>query len=265
MNFENKICVVTGSTSGIGLGIAEYLLERGAVVYVSGRTAAHMDNAKAKLARFGSRAHYELFDLCESQKAEDYVKAIGNTEGRIDYVFANAGGGTVTPFEQITWEMWSDIIGSNLTGVAAILKGAVPFMKEQRDGHIIITASIAAFSANPYQVSYVATKHAAYGIAEALHYELEEYNIQVKCICPAFVRTPIFTRNGEPEVAIPPQCISIDQALEEIFAGLDEEGVPILVCDEARDFYTNLRTNPSFCDNEMRNLAKFYSLQLQER
>lgn len=96
LNLENKICIVTGSTSGIGLGIAEYLLEHGAVVFVSGRTLAHMDNARAKLAKYGDRAHYELVDLCNYKRTEAYVKRVGNENGHIDYVFANAGGGTVS-------------------------------------------------------------------------------------------------------------------------------------------------------------------------
>ena len=258
LNFDNKICIVTGSTSGIGLGIAEYLLERGAVVYVSGRTLAHMDNAREKLAKYGDRARYEMIDLCDCKRAEAYVKRIGNENGRIDYVFANAGGGTITRFEEITWEMWEDIIGSNFLGAVAAFKGAIPFMKRQNDGHLIVTSSLAGYSVNPYQASYVATKHAVYGMIQSLHYELEPYHISCQAICPGFVRTPIFTRDGEPEEAIPPQCISIEEAVDEIFAGVENGDVTIKVCKESRAYYDAIRTNPAFCDSEMRNLAAFY-------
>lgn len=262
MNFENKICIVTGSTSGIGFGIAEHLLKQGAEVYVSGRTHAHMEETKAKLAKYGDKVHFDLFDLCDYKYAESYVKAIGEEKGRIDYVFANAGGGTVERFDDITWEVWEDTFGSNVFGAVAVLKGAVPFMKRQKEGHIVITASLAGYSVNPYQAPYVATKHAVYGMAQSMNYELEPYNISVQAVCPGFVRTPIFTRNGEPEEAIPPQCISVDQAIGEIFAGIESGEVTINVCDEARAYYKALREAPAFCDQEMRNLAKFYSLQL---
>lgn len=262
LNFENKICVVTGSTSGIGLGIAEYLLKHGAEVYVSGRTPAHMDNAKSQLSCYGNKVHFDLFDLCDYKKAEAYVKAIGEEKGRIDYMFANAGGGTVTRFEEITWEMWEDILGSNLLGCVAVIKGAVPFMKKQHDGHIVITSSVAGYSVNPYQAAYVATKHAVYGMAQSLRYELEADNIRVQAICPAFVHTPIFTRNGEPEEAIPPQCISVEQALEEIIAGMESGEVTIKVCEDARKYYQALREDPDYCDADMRRLAEFYRLQL---
>jgi len=262
LNLENKICIVTGSTSGIGLGIAEYLLEHGAVVFVSGRTLAHMDNARAKLAKYGDRAHYELVDLCNYKRAEAYVKRVGDENGHIDYVFANAGGGTVTRFEEITWEMWEDIIGSNFLGAVAAFKAAVPFMKSQNEGHLVVTSSLAGYSVNPYQASYVATKHAVYGMIQSLHYELEKYNITCQAICPGFVRTPIFTRNGEPEEAIPPQCISVEEAVEEIFAGIENGDITIKVCKESRAYYDAIRNNPEFCDLEMRNLAAFYELQL---
>ena len=127
---------------------------------------------------------------------------------------------------------------------------------------LIHISSLAGYSVNPYQSSYVATKHAVYGMAQSLRYELEPDNISVQAICPGFVRTPIFTRNGEPEDAIPPQCISVEQAVDEIMAGIEAGDVTINVCNEAREYYKALRNNPEYCDAEMRNLAKFYSLQL---
>jgi short-subunit dehydrogenase len=221
-----------------------------------------MDNVKKQLASYGDNAHYELIDLCDYRKAEAYVKAIGDEKGRIDYVFANAGGGTVNRIDEITWEMWEDVIGSNLYGTIAAVKGAVPFMKKQHEGHIVITASLAGYSVNPYQAPYVATKHAVYGMAQSLNYELRADNIFVQAVCPGFVRTPIFTRNGEPEEAIPPQCIPVEQAVDEIFAGIEKGDVTINVCDEARAYYKALRDDPEYCDSEMRNLAEFYSHQL---
>lgn len=262
LNFSDKVCVVTGSTSGIGRGIAEYLLEQGAEAYVSGRTQAHMQETKEKLAKYGDKVHFELIDLCNKKEAEAYVRNIGEKRG-IDYLFANAGGGTVNRFDEITWEMWDDIFGSNVFGVIAAIKGAVPFMKKQGEGHIIITASLAGYSANPYQSHYVATKHAVYGMAQSLSYEFAADNITVQAVCPGFVATPIFTRDGGGPESIPPQCISVEQAMQEIFAGIERGAVTINVCDEARGYYQALRTNPEFCDSEMKNLAHFYSQQLK--
>lgn len=262
LDFENKVCIVTGSTSGIGFGIAEYLLNRGAEVYVSGRTPEHMEETKAALSKFGSKVHFELLDVCDRDKTEAYVREIGE-KGRIDYLFANAGGGTVNRFDEITWQMWDEIFGANVFGVIAIIKGALPYMKKQNEGHIVITSSIAGYSVNPYQSHYVATKHAVYGMAQSLSYELARNNITVQAICPAFVRTNIFTRNGEPEEAIPPQCISVEQAVEEIFAGVESGEVTIKVCDEARTYYKALREDPEYCHQTMLWLAELYGQQLK--
>lgn len=259
INFTDKICVVTGSTSGIGQGIAKYLLERGAEVFVSGRTPAHMDATKELFSKYGDKVSYKLIDLGQKEETEAYVKSIGEEKGRIDYLFANAGGGTVNRFEDISWELWDDIFGSNVFHVIAAIKGAVPFMKKQSEGHIVITASLAGYSVNPYQSHYVATKHAVYGLAQSLSYEFAADNISVQAVCPGFVATAIFTRDGEGEEAIPPQCISVEQAMEEIFDGVESGVVTINVCDEARAYYKALRDNPEFCDSEMKNLAMFYS------
>lgn len=261
LNFNDKVCVVTGSSSGIGQGIAAYLLERGAEVYVSGRTPAHLEETKVMLAKYGDKVHFELIDLCHKEDAEAYVRNIGEKNG-IDYLFANAGIGSVNRFEEITWDMWDDIFGSNVFGVIAAIKGAVPFMKKKGEGHIIITASLAGYSVNPYQSHYVATKHAVYGMAQSLNYEFAPDNISVQAVCPGFVATPIFTRDGAGPEAIPPQCISVEKAVEEIFEGVESGVVTINVCDESRAYYQALRTNPEFCDKEMKNLAMFYSQQL---
>lgn len=261
MNFENKVCIVTGSTSGIGFGIAEYLLERGAEVYVSGRTPKHLEETKEKLSKHSDRVHFDLIDVCERKKVEKYIQDIGE-KGRIDYLFANAGGGTVNRFEDISWEMWDSIFNSNVFGVIAAIKGVIPYMKKQGEGHILITASLAGYSVNPYQSAYVATKHAVYGMAQSLSYEFEKDNISVQAICPGFVATRIFTRNGGGDEAIPPQCISIEQAMQEIFDGIESGETTINVCDEARAYYKALREDPEYCDREMRGLAEFYSRQL---
>ena len=159
--------------------------------------------------------------------------------------------------------MWDEIFGANVFGVIAVIKGALPYMKKQNEGHIVITSSIAGYSVNPYQSHYVATKHAVYGMAQSLSYELARNNITVQAICPAFVRTNIFTRNGEPEEAIPPQCISVEQAVEEIFAGVESGEVTIKVCDEARTYYKALREDPEYCHQTMLWLAELYGQQLK--
>lgn len=261
LELKNKVCIVTGATSGIGFGIAEYLLKHGAEVYITGRTPKHMEETKGKFAVYGDMAHYDLIDMSERNKVEAYVKEIGE-KGKIDYLFANAGGGTVNRFDDITWDMWDDIFDINVFGVIAAIKGAVPFMKKQKEGHILITASLAGYSVNPYQSSYVASKHAVYGMAQSLNYEFADDNISVQAICPGFVATRIFTRNGGGDEAIPPQCISVEQAAEEIFAGVESGEITINVCDEARAYYKALREDPDFCDREMKGLAEFYSHQL---
>lgn len=252
VDFKDKVCIVTGSTSGIGLGEAEELLKRGAEVYVSGRKTYHMKEARELLAPYGDRAHFEYIDLEDRNEVEKYITRIGEVRG-IDYVFPNAGYGTLNAFEDISWNMWDKIININFIHVIACIRAALPFMFEKGEGHFVITSSMAAYCYNPYQPHYVATKHAVYGLTQSLHYQYADDNITFQAVCPGYVDTRIFSCDDEPSN---PVSIPVFEAIADIFAGIESGEVTINVGEQARNYYRNLTVAPEKCDAAMKNVAK---------
>ena len=239
--FGGKVAIITGASTGIGLGLSRKLLERGAEVYMSSRTPAHIAEAAESLRRYGDKVHAQVLDVREEKAVADYMDYVA-ARGRIDYLFCNAGVGFGQPYCDVTKrEDWNTLFDVNVFGVVNCVHSLLPYLVKQGSGHIIITASIAGLSPLPYQTVYVASKHAVYGFARCLKYELEEKNIKVSVICPGAVATNIFYRSLDYslhfEMPQPETAISIDQAGEEILEGIRNGQEVIPVNEDARSLY----------------------------
>jgi len=140
--FDEKICIVTGGTSGIGFAVSEALLKRGAVVYVVGIPDKSVHDAQERLAKY-KRARYAAVDVTSYDAVQKVVDDAVAEFGRLDYMFNNAGLGATIRFEKVTLEMWKKIIDVNLWGVIYGVHAAFPVMAKQGSGHIINTSCIA--------------------------------------------------------------------------------------------------------------------------
>jgi NADP-dependent 3-hydroxy acid dehydrogenase YdfG len=217
------------------------LLENGAEVYMSSRTPAHIAEAAESLRQYGDKVHTQVLDVRELQPVTDYMDYVASRV-RVDYLFCNAGVGFGYPYSNFTkYEDWNTIFDVNVFGVVNCVHTMLPHFIKQGDGHIVITSSVAGISPLPYQTLYVASKHAVYGFARCLKYELAEKNINVSVICPGAVATNIFYRSLDYSLHFdqpPPQnAISIDQAGEEILEGIKNGQTVIPVNDDARMIY----------------------------
>lgn len=243
--FGGKVAVVTGASTGIGLGLSKKLLESGAEVYMSSRTPAHIASAAESLRQYGDRVHAQVLDVREEKAVADYMDCVA-ARGQVDYVFCNAGVGFSGLYSETKREDWNTIFDVNVFGVVNCVNHVLPHLVTQGSGHIVITSSVAGIVPLPYQTIYVASKHAVLGFARALRYELEDKNMQVSVVCPGAVATNIFYRSLDyalhPELSIPPECIGIDQAGMEILEGIrnGEEIIPLN--EDARGLYRAIRT-----------------------
>lgn len=218
--FEGKICIVTGGTSGIGYAVSEALLKRGAVVYLVGIPEESVEAARAQLTDFDN-ARFAVVDVTNYDDVQKVVDNAVAENGRLDYMFNNAGIGGTVPFETVTLEMWKKIIDINLWGVIHGVHAAFPVMMKQGCGHIVNTASIAGVVPIPYQATYCTTKYAVTGLTEALRYEHAHRGIAFSTVCPSNVATPIFGDAEPPKDAISPEV-----AAEYILAGVErKEGI----------------------------------------
>ncbi len=229
--FTEKICIVTGGTSGIGLAVSEVLLKRGAVVYMADISEKNIAAAQEKLKEF-SNARFARVDVTRQPEIANLIQTCARENGRLDYLFNNAGIVKAQPFEMVTLAMWEKTINVNLWGVIYGIDAAFPIMEKQGFGHIVNTSSLAGLIAPPYQTVYCATKYAVTGLGESLRYELAHKGIAVTTICPSNVATPIFGDAAPPEDAILPE-----EAAEIILAGVEQKKGIVILPHQTDTFY----------------------------
>jgi NADP-dependent 3-hydroxy acid dehydrogenase YdfG len=238
--FGGKVAVVTGASTGIGLGLSRNLLESGAEVYMSSRTPAHIAEAAESLRQYGDKVHAQVLDVREEKAVADYMDYVAS-RGRVDYLFCNAGVGFGQAYEATRREDWGTVFDVNLFGVVNCVHSLLPHLVKQGGGHLVLVSSVAGIAPLPYQTIYVASKHAVYGFARCLRHELEDQNIKVSVVCPGAVATNIFYRALDYSLHLglpqPANAIGIDQAGEEILEGIRAGQEVIPLNDDARGLY----------------------------
>jgi NADP-dependent 3-hydroxy acid dehydrogenase YdfG len=238
--FGGQVAVVTGASTGIGLGLSRKLLESGAEVYMSSRTPAHIARAAESLGHYRESVHAQVLDVREEKSVAQYMDYVAE-RGRVDYLFCNAGVGFGLPLEVTTRQDWNTIFDVNVFGVVNCIHHLLPHFVRQASGHIVIVSSVAGITPLPYQTIYVASKHAVCGFARGLRYELEDKNIKVSVVCPGAVATNISYRaldySLHSELPLPPEAIGIDQAGAEILEGIRNGQGVIPLNEDARALY----------------------------
>ena len=190
LRLHDKVAVITGGCSGIGLATVELFVAEGARVVI----ADINDHRGGELAqRLGNHAHYQHCDVTDEAQIAATMQAAVDKFGRLDIVFNNAGaGGARETIEEMTGELWDRTQSLLLRSVALGMRYAVPFMKE-RGGAIVNTSSIAALQAGAAPIAYSAAKAGVLHLSHVAAAELSRYGIRVNAICPGFMLTEIFT------------------------------------------------------------------------
>ena len=231
--FKNKICFVTGAASGIGLGMSEYLLESGATVYLSDRDEAALKKLKTERPRSGAR--YIVLDVTDENAAEAAIRGCAEVEGRLDYLFNNAGIVKFAPFMETSLEEWKRILNINLLGAVSCTRVAAELMTIQGGGVIVNTASLASFLTQPFQSAYCASKFALLAMGESLRYELERFGISVLTVCPGDVATNLVKNSGTGNSPITADDETpVEEVVTEIMIGVAEKRTIIIVPEKMR-------------------------------
>ena len=193
MDFSGLAGIVTGSTSGIGLGIARVFADLGMDVMLNGLgDAAAIEQVRAAIEDdFGVTATYSAADM---SKPADIAKMVADAEdrfGKVDVLVNNAGIQHVEAIETFPVEKWDAIMAINLSAAFHAIRAAVPGMKRRKFGRIINIASAHALVASPFKAAYVAAKHGILGLTRTVALETAEHNVTVNAICPGYVLTPL--------------------------------------------------------------------------
>ena len=190
---KGKNALVTGSTSGIGLGYARALAEQGANVTINGfGDAAAIEKERAGIEKdFGVKAAYSPADMTKPAEIADMIHAAEKTYGSVDILINNAGIQHVAPIEEFPIEKWNQIIAINLSSAFHTIRAAVPGMKARKWGRIINTASAHSLVASPFKAAYVSAKHGLAGLTKTVALEVATFGITANCISPGYVWTPL--------------------------------------------------------------------------
>ena len=190
---KGKTAVVTGSTSGIGLGIAEGFAKEGINLVLNGfGDAAEIETIRAGLAsKFGIKVTYDGADMSKPEQIEAMMKKAAADFGGVDILINNAGIQHVCPVEDFPTAKWDAIIAINMSSAFHTTKMAVPYMKSKGWGRIINIASAHAMVASPFKSAYVASKHGIMGFTKTVALEVAEKGITCNAICPGYVLTPL--------------------------------------------------------------------------
>ena len=190
---HKKVALITGSTSGIGLGIARGFAAAGCDIVLNGfGNPDEIAALRANLAdEFVIKVDYDGADMSRADEIEAMIKRTHANLGGLDILVNNAGIQHVAPVDEFPLDKWNAIIAINLSAAFHTIRVALPLMKTRRWGRIINVASAHALVASPYKSAYVAAKHGVAGLTKTVALEVAEQGITVNAICPGYVLTPL--------------------------------------------------------------------------
>ncbi|SUD48280.1 Levodione reductase [Nocardia otitidiscaviarum] len=201
--FENKIALVTGGTSGMGLAAARRLLTEGATVVITGRDKTRLDAAVADLRSAVGGSEDRLLavrgDVAELAEIDALVESIRERYGRLDAVFANAGVASFQPSAEIAEAEFDRVVDINFKGVFFTIQKTLPLLAD--GGAIVINASWTLHRGMPGGALYAATKAAVHNLARTLAADLAPRGIRVNSVSPGYIETPMFHDNVSPDAA----------------------------------------------------------------
>ncbi|MEK0363026.1 3-hydroxybutyrate dehydrogenase [Pseudomonas sp. CBC3] len=189
MILKGKAALVTGSTSGIGLGIACKLAEAGADVMLNG--FGDVEAAIARVSVYGTRVLHHSADVSDAEQIAEMVSQTERNFGSLDVLVNNAGIQHVAPVESFPVERWDSIIAINLSSVFHTMRLALPGMRERNWGRIVNISSVHGLVASAQKSAYVAAKHGVIGLTKTVALETASTAVTCNALCPGWVLTPL--------------------------------------------------------------------------
>ncbi len=239
MSLSGKTAVITGSNSGIGLGIARALAEQGASIVLNSFTDREEDHAlAAEISKdHGVDARYIAADMADGQACRDLIRKAG----ACDILVNNAGIQVVSPIEEFPVDAWNRIIAINMNSAFHTTAAALPLMRKAGWGRVVNVASAHGLRASPFKSAYVTAKHGVVGMTKVVALETARERITANAICPGYVLTPLV------EAQIPDTAreygISEDEAIEKVillkqpskeFVTVEQvAGIALFLCSDA--------------------------------
>ena len=250
MELKNRTAIVTGSTSGIGLGLARGFAENGANVVLNGfGDAKEIEKTRAELAALGGGT--VIYDGADMSKPEEITRMVETAEhrfGAVDVLVNNAGVQTVAPVEEFPPDRWDLIIAINMSSAFHATRAAIPGMKQRGWGRIINVASAHGLVASPFKSAYVTAKHGVVGFTKTVALETAEQGITCNAICPGYVLTPLVEKQipdtakarGLTEEQVKRDVLLAAQWTKKFVTVEQLAGVALFLCSDAAENITGV-------------------------
>ncbi|HET9894492.1 MAG TPA: SDR family oxidoreductase [Streptosporangiaceae bacterium] len=260
-NMTGKVAIVTGGGSGIGAALVRAMASRGATVVIADVDEAAAKSVAAELTGVSS----VTLDVRDAAAVAGLVAAVAAEQGKLDFMFNNAGIGVGGVAEELTLRHWDRVIDVNLRGVIHGVQAAYPVMLAQGSGHIVNTASLAGLVPGPMLAPYAAAKHAVVGLTLSLRAESAGRGVRFSAICPGFVDTPLLGRvnqdlpptsaatNAEDLARLVGPLYKADLLAQDVLAGLAKDKALIVAPRSARVAWRMTRYAPGF---SLRTISK---------
>ncbi|MGB3243057.1 MAG: 3-hydroxybutyrate dehydrogenase [Sulfitobacter sp.] len=211
MNLKDKVCIITGGASGIGLCIAErYITDGARVVIADLKLEAAEKTAQALTAKGPGKAMAVEMNVTDEAQVNDGVAKVVAAWGAVDVLVSNAGIQIVHPLEDFPFEDWKKLLAIHLDGAFLTSKACLPHMYKSGGGSIIFMGSVHSKEASPLKSAYVTAKHGLLGLARVISKEGGTKGVRANVICPGFVKTPLV------EKQIPEQARDLGISEEEV-------------------------------------------------
>jgi 3-hydroxybutyrate dehydrogenase len=242
MSLSGRVAIVTGSTSGIGLGIAEALAAEGAAIVLNGfGPADEIEKLRVDLAaKHGVEVRYSGADMSKPEQIAAMVQGAHDDLGGLHILVNNAGIQFTAPIEEFPIEKWDAIIAINLSAAFHATRAAIPFMKKAGWGRIINIASAHGLVGSAHKAAYVAAKHGILGLTKVAAIELANDGITCNAICPGWVATPLVekqivdraAKEGRPEAEVRHELLAEKQPMLEFSTPEALGGLAVFLCSD---------------------------------
>ncbi len=190
--FNKKVCIITGAAAGIGKALCEQLARKNAIVVAMDINEDALKRTVKGICDAGGQCSAVVANVTDYDAFEKCIKDTANQEGKLDYLFNNAGIGIGVEIHNSEIEHWKKVLDVNLNGVIYGSLTAYKIMAEQGFGHIVNLSSVEGLIPFPLTASYVVSKFAVMGLSQAMWVEGRDLGIKVSAVCPGFVKTDIF-------------------------------------------------------------------------
>ncbi len=260
--FAEKTAIITGAASGIGLALSAELGSRGAVVTMADINTELLEASATSLEAKGYRVAARALDVTDFEAFSQLVTDTVAGQGRLDYIFNNAGVSVMGAAEDLTMGDWHKVINVNLFGAVNGSMAAYHMMLKQGYGHIVNTCSVAGLTPFPGEMPYTTSKYGILGLSNALSVEGKGRGVKASAVCPGFIRTPmtenVEMRNLDRDKAMrmSPKGMSAEQCAHVILRGV-ERGKAIIVVDSfTRMLWLMNRLSPALARNVLAGAMK---------